>query len=938
MNPIPAILAAFLLTFSLPSARAANPPVASPAPLVRAPDIVRVRSADNPIKDLIRQAMAFTDAGQLAEATKALDQAAELNQARGKRGIAIDQLIRQMKARIDMQAGRFDEAETLLKQLIVDAEATTRRGQELSSLPYSSLGELYMRQGRFAEAEPLLQRATELTERYAGKNDPATGETLNSLAVFYLKTGQVAKAQPLLERTLAIFRRLRATPENEASIADVLVNLGGAYQATGDYDKALDYFHQAFDLDMKLHGPDHPNTNLVLGNAGVLLGVMGRFDEAAPMMEAVLKATEARYGPDNVQTAHALNNIGWIELSRGNYQKALDYFRPALKVYLDHRALQKQGPNARGAAVDEREVGRTILGFLRAASKLAPTDPALRAALLDEAFQLAQQVHRGKAAEALSLTTARFAVGDGALATLIREQQDLSDRSQLLEQALTAALSMSDRQRDRAREAAGREQLQAMQARIAAIGAEIAKAFPDYVALADPKPLTIAEAEALLGPDEAMVLVAPFGGSNGEGAFTFVVTKEGASWRSGTVGQTQLTEMVEGLRCGLDIGQWDTQESRNRCGQRIGVSTLVGDELPFDAGLANGLFTAIFGDLAPMLGDKTLLVVAPDPLASLPFQVLLKAPPASKDADYASLAWLGRTNPIAALPAAAALRGERTRKSIEAPQPFIGFGDPTLSGGLDCGGGAVPSACPVLARPAASTSPLLASRGRAGVEIAMRGVDGQADLDAVRSLCPLPETALELNCVAASVKSPPASVRIGAEATVPAVLAEPLDRYRIVHFATHGLLAGDMENDDGGQSEPALVLTPPASPTPGDDGLLRASEIATLKLNADWVVLSACNTAAGAKLGGEAMSGLASAFFYAGARALLVSHWPVRSDAAVLLTTAAFAEMTADPSIGRAKAMRDAMVALIDEPSGAYSHPSVWAPFAVVGESGPANW
>ena len=100
--------------------------------------------------------------------------------------------------------------------------------------------------------------------------------------------------------------------------------------------------------------------------------------------------------------------------------------------------------------------------------------------------------------------------------------------------------------------------------------------------------------------------------------------------------------------------------------------------------------------------------------------------------------------------------------------------------------------------------------------------------------------------------------------------------------ATHGLVAGDVK----GIGEPALVLTIPATPTADDDGLLTASEVAQLKLNADWVVLSACNTMAGDRPGAEALSGLARAFFYAGSRALLVSHWTVESNAAARLSIA----------------------------------------------------
>src|SRR5262249_39462072 len=122
-----------------------------------------------------------------------------------------------------------------------------------------------------------------------------------------------------------------------------------------------------------------------------------------------------------------------------------------------------------------------------------------------------------------------------------------------------------------------------------------------------------------------------------------------------------------------------------------------------------------------------------------------------------------------------------------------------------------------------------------------------------------------------------------------------------------------------------------------DDGYLSASEIAALKLDADWVILSACNTAAGATTSAEALSGLARAFIYAQARALLVSHWEVYSDATVKLITTAIREMARDPKVGRAEAMRRSMVALIDRGKREEAHPAYWAPFVVVGEGGSAK-
>jgi CHAT domain-containing protein len=264
------------------------------------------------------------------------------------------------------------------------------------------------------------------------------------------------------------------------------------------------------------------------------------------------------------------------------------------------------------------------------------------------------------------------------------------------------------------------------------------------------------------------------------------------------------------------------------------------------------------------------------------------------------------------LPSVTSLRALRTfARTSRATKPFIGFGDPQLQ------------------RPSSE-----------GKRAAVRSVqpyqtyyNGTAvDIDRLRTGLPaLPETADELRAVARELGATDNDVKLGSAATVTNVRATPLEQYRVIEFATHGLVAGEVN----GLSEPALVLSLPDRPTSEDDGLLTASRIAKLRLDADWAVLSACNTAAGDKPGAEGLSGLARAFFYAGARALLVSHWPVESDAAVKLTTGAFTELRKNPEIGRTEALRRSMRALIaDRSSARNADPSVWAPFVLVGEGG----
>jgi CHAT domain-containing protein len=158
----------------------------------------------------------------------------------------------------------------------------------------------------------------------------------------------------------------------------------------------------------------------------------------------------------------------------------------------------------------------------------------------------------------------------------------------------------------------------------------------------------------------------------------------------------------------------------------------------------------------------------------------------------------------------------------------------------------------------------------------------------------------------------------------------------VLAFATHGLLPRELH----GMDEPGLVFTPPARASAQDDGVLTASEAAKLSLTAEWIILSACNTAAGEGDGGESLSGLAKSFLYAGAQALLASHWRVADDATAALTTETLAASRA--GAGRAQALQQAMRAVRtgkradgSELPGwkpGWAHPSNWAPFVVISD------
>jgi CHAT domain-containing protein len=497
----------------------------------------------------------------------------------------------------------------------------------------------------------------------------------------------------------------------------------------------------------------------------------------------------------------------------------------------------------------------------------------------------------------------RFAAGDGSLAGLIRVHQDTLTLQRDVEKAILSIMLTPSGQKDRPKFEAMRKKVDSQ---LADIAADIEKRFPDYAALTDPKPLKAEEAQTLLGDDEGLVFI-QLGYTE---SYVFAGTREAFGWATIPFDAKALSDKVAAFRRGLSIAD---------------MSASKGQRQLFDLAAAHELHVALIGPVERLIkGKRHLLIVPSGALTALPFHLLVTEKPAAEsppsDADtaetfasYRDAAWLLKRHAVTVLPSVTSLKALRifARKN-QAGKPMIGFGDPVFSADREL---AVPSR----ERTASKTRAYSDFWQGVGIDRAMLAL----------ALVRLADTADELKAVAQKLGATSNDLFLRRAASETTVKGASLSDYRVVYFATHGLVAGDVK----GLGEPSLVLTLPQHATEKDDGLLTASEIAALKLNADWVVLSACNTVAGDKPGAEALSGLARAFFYAGARALLVSHWAVDSAAATRLTTSAFDILKSDPKLGRAEALRRAMLSYSNdasEPSNAY--PAVWAPFSLVGE------
>ncbi|WP_213737233.1 CHAT domain-containing tetratricopeptide repeat protein [Bradyrhizobium sp. dw_411] len=819
-------------------------------------------------------------------------------------------------------AGRFSEAEKAFGRSLVAARASLGEDHHNVAATMGNLATVLEQESRLTEAEDLYKRTLAIYEKRFGPNTTITAIGLNNLANVYAAQGRIQEAAGLQQRVLAIYEK--ALGPESPDVGRSLNNLANSYADLGRRDEALPLYERALRIMEKKFGENSGASSLAIGAMGRILKDEGRFEEAAQYLERELKIDERALGPEHPHLVNDLRSVGVLETMTGNYADARARLERALAIaqaklgarhhdtiaatvnLADVDGHENKWPAAlallRRASVAMEADGRNDAQFKRftdldsslieAVWRVADGKPD--DAAKNEAFGAAQRARETQAGAALSQMAARFGAGNDAIASVVRRQQDLKASLDSLEKRITTELGAPDGKRNDALITSLRAESVRARQSFEETSARIAREFPAYAELSSPAPLTIAQTQALLKPDEALVSFF----SLSDKSYVFAVTRETNVWQQIPLGNKAISDQVSKLRLGLFDPAPDAAPK------------------PFDLDASFDLYSALIGPVESAIANKPKLLVVPTgALTSLPFHVLVTKKPDPKVAPedrYRLAAWLLNDKATTVLPSVASLRALRVfARTSRATKPFIGFGDPQL-------------------RRSGGESKRAAARGVQPYESYYRG--SVVDIEQLRTGLPaLPDTADELRAVARDLGATDDDVKLGAAATVTLVRATPLEQYRVIDFATHGLVAGEVS----GLSEPALVLSLPDKPTAEDDGLLTASRIAKLNLDADWAVLSACNTAAGDKPGAEGLSGLARAFFYAGARSLLVSYWPVESSAAVKLTTGAFAGLRKNPGIGRAEALRRSIQALIADRSSAHNaDPTAWAPFVLVGEGG----
>ena len=829
--------------------------------------------------------------------------------------------------------GKLGQAEELYRAARDEAERDLQLARSYDHDLYQArLARVLTGQRKLLEAEREARTALVSTLRRRGHDSVETGVIVGYLAWNFLAEGRFREAEQLTRAGLDIYDRIDAPADS--FLRNVMRRLHAqSLRKQGRLDEALQHFEA---IRAALVTDPETFDKQFDGDIDWAYALIwkGRTREALAMLQTTLDRRLAVFGAQHPGSALVLATRATALAKAGDLARALGDFKDAARV-LFARTLRPVLGVEFGRSNEHRWYLSIASEYIELLADVrgTPLEPQAGVDPVAETFRISD-IGRGRSVQqAVTAAAARAASGEPQLLDLIRRQQDTGHRLAALEVALTSQLTAPLHAQNADNIASLRRDVDAFRKVETELEQQISRDFPAYAQLVSPAPATLERARAVLSPGEA--LVATWVGS--DRTLVWAVPQSGpVAFASVPVKREELCARVSTLRRSL------TPEAR----------TL--DDIPaFDVQTAYAIYESVLEPVrAGWQGASTLLVVPDQCLAHLPFALLPTRRAASSldsgalFSGYRAVPWLIRSHAVVALPSVSSLVTLRATPPAGAGRrPFVGFGDPYFSREQAAAAAREPSAPPVATALADGTAGLVLRQSPPVVEHS--GGDPLARrapaLDAAQlaRLPRLPDTAEEIRSIALALNADLArDVFLGTRATRSALTAVDLSRYRVVAFATHGLVPGDLE----GLTQPALALSSPDVTGVAIDGLVTMEDVLGLKLNADWVVLSACNTAAGNGAGAEAVSGLGRAFFYAGARALLVTNWPVETTSARALTTDLFRRQRIDPTLTRARALQQTSTGLIDggayvDPrSGrivfSYAHPIFWAPFTLIGDGG----
>jgi CHAT domain-containing protein/tetratricopeptide (TPR) repeat protein len=774
------------------------------------------------------------------------------------------------------QLGRNAEAEAAVRQILEFERRTLPLDDPEALSTLRTLATSLLDQQRFAEAEAILRRVLTLQDVVHGPGHLETLITAQNLAISLSGQNRFSEARVFSQRALEGFTAVLGAEHSHT--LSTAMTLASITLQEGDLATARELYTVIVATSGRVQGFDHPFTLGAVDNLALVLSEVGQHDQAIGFGQRLLADRQRVLGSGHPDTIRSINNLALAYQAAGDRHGVIHTLSLALDLLPSYFS-------SNGASnVPER----TAALPLNMASFFDTVEIADREGILSKAqvaaltFELNGWLSFGPLDVAMSDLGDRLTLPPGPERDALRRFQEAETA---VAQARAAFRSSGRMGLGDDTPAYPIEELRAAEQAFETAQDEI-QAYPRLADLELPRPLRVAEAQTLLQPNEAMLSTAIMEEDGVDHIHVWLVTQAGVTWRTLFIEAGGVAAMVDSLRGSVDLARPSVPLRHEECGLSTDAPGL--EDRPFDLCSARAIHDWLFSDLlnAGTLDGIDHLIIVPDgPLQQIPFGFLVTDLRSSGE-----YRWLIEDFALTTLPNTASLRVLRSDEPERDPDrtPFLGIAPVEFS-----------------------------------EDPALRDDLGRAPSD-------LPGTETEVLNIATLTGSDPGGVLLRDDATEYALRARDLRSYDLVSFATHAWLGNETAQATGGRiDEPALVLRSGN----GHDGILTASEAATLRLDADLVFLSGCNTAAGGARDAEGLSGLARAFFFAGARSLMVSHWYVEDRSATRLMTETV-NRSLEQGISRSEALRAATLSILRDPDAGYRHPFFWAPFVLVGEGG----
>ena len=754
-------------------------------------------------------------------------------------------------------------------------------------------------QGRLSEAESVAR----IFYMLFPDDEPAKFSWhVDALSFVFMRQGRYDHAEQILQGMVNIFEETCA-PMEYFIVHRLYIRLAEVMVSQGRWNEALSLYQKVLS---ELEGNNSDLIQHLIRSSptyGIALIQNGRYEDGRRALIKALANARQSSGKNSPNTTEIEALVALTDTLTKISDRNFDQFQSALIRHIE--AAGRYTNSAEKIAAEEQRSTTLVKSYFDLLGTRSLTPQRLAAS-----FRIAQHGQGGRVRSALAAGAIRTSIQDPGLRELVRKQQAILNRLDEITRILSAMTSGNHQMGLSIGELY--KEISVLEAARPQIFEEINRQYPAFADLLSSNPLSPWQTQSLLKTNEAAILFRVFDAytmvwitsSTGRGVVSFRID----------VSEDELTRLVNGILKSADP---------------TGIRYLA-DIPDFDLDGAYKLYNILFKPLEDHFEGITELLVVPDgPLRRLPFSMLVTSDPDIPGTEsipfsrYKQVDWLVKQYAITNLPALDLLRSIRGIDRQLAGKPFIGFGDPYFAKDQqqESEQGNTTRGIPI--QLAVRSVPDLKHRNSAKIGVLPR----------------LPETADEVRSMARSLNANvETSVFTGLDASEEQVKQAKLDTYRVIAFATHGLAIGDLD----GLNQPALALSNPELTGESNDGLLTMLEILGLQMNADWIVLSACNTASSDGAGAEALSGLGRAFFFAGTETVLATGWPVETTSAAALTTTTFGYYGAGTGLDQAESLRRAKMDLITGPgrimesnlkSFSYAHPMFWAPYELYGAS-----